>query len=148
MRVYIPASFDDLDACLRGDFTAERAYAVTPRLLEISSLEDEEELAEQVRDEAAYASILAVGSPARVVIVADQVRADVREIAGDHPAAVSIGGRVATEDIVCAFVDEVDAVDDAAAAVAGDDDAAEVLAERDLLWWDVSEFPAIPRPAA
>lgn len=146
MRVYIPASFDDLDASLRGELEAERAYAVTPRLLEISALEDDEELTEQVRDEAAYASLDDAGAPVRVVIVADCSRAEVREVTGDHPAAVSVGGRIPSEDVVCAFVDELDAREDATAALGGNEVAAQSLAERDLLWWDVSEFAQIPRP--
>ncbi|WP_061961730.1 DUF6912 family protein [Demequina flava] len=146
MRVYIPASFDDLDGCLRGDLTAERAYAVTGRLLEISSLADEEELAEQVRDEAAYASLQDNLAPVRVVLVADCSRAEVRELSGDHPAAVSVTGKIASEDVVCAFVDELAAAEDAAAALGGNEVAAESLAQRDVLWWDVSEFAAIPRP--
>ncbi|MDE0573835.1 hypothetical protein ON058_10475 [Demequina sp. B12] len=146
MRVYVPATLADLDASVTGGLEVERAFAVTPRLLDISSLEDEEELAEQVRDIAAAASIETRGADLRAVLVVDFSRADVREVAGDHPAAVALSGKVVPSDVVCAFVDEVEAADAVARAARGHESAWDDLAERDLLWWDSSEFAQIPRP--
>ncbi|WP_084077113.1 DUF6912 family protein [Demequina sp. NBRC 110057] len=148
MRVYLPATFADLEQISRGLFTPERGYALTHRMLEISSLDDEEEIAEQVRDAAAWASVADLGSPLRVVIVADHPRADVEELPGDHPAAVAITGRVGLEEIACAFIDEPGAAAAVAAAVTGDEDARDSLDDHDLLWWGPGELAAVPGPAA
>ena len=146
MRVYLPASFADLDQISRGLFSPDRGFAVTARLLDISALDDEEEIAEQVRDAAASASALELRSPLRVVVVADHPRADVEELAGDHPAAVAIQGRVGLEEIACVFIDEPDAAPAVAAAAEGDEAAHDILESRDLLWWGPGELSDVPGP--
>ncbi|WP_062071688.1 DUF6912 family protein [Demequina sediminicola] len=146
MRVYIPASFDDLETCLTGLWSPGDAFAVTDQLLDITALDDDDEVAEQVRDVAALTSVARRGVPLRVVIVADCPRLDVEELAGEHPAAVRINGRVDGADVVCAFVDELAAADAVSDATTGSAEALEALADHELLWWDVSEFDQIPRP--
>ncbi|WP_084100887.1 hypothetical protein [Demequina sp. NBRC 110051] len=146
MRVYLPATFADLERIGAGLWEPERGYAVTHRMLDISSLDDEEEIAEQVRDTAAMASAIDLGSQLRVVVVADCSRADVTEIAGDHPAAVAVAERIDTAQIACVFIDEPDAAADVAAA-RDDEDARDRLEARDLLWWGPGELADVPGPA-
>lgn len=68
------------------------------------------------------------------------------EDAGDEAASlVSLTSPVALDDVVCAHVDEPAARDEVARALDGDDAALDALAERDLLWYDVTELDRIPR---
>ncbi len=140
MRVYIPATVDDLHRCADGLWEPPLAYAVTERLLAIVASDDADELAELARDVAARASVIDVGSPLRVVVVAELTRAELEEDPELHPAAVRVSGRVPAGAIACAFVDEPDAADDVRAAEGGDDDALDRLDQRDLLWYDSSEL--------
>ena len=146
MRVYVPATFADLEQIAAGLFAPERGFALTHRMLEISSLDDDEEIAEQVRDTAAMASVVEHESPLRVVVVADYARADVTEMVGEHPAAVAVSGRMGVEQIACVFIDEPDAAPDVRAAREGED-GRERLESRDLLWWGPGELGAVPGPA-
>jgi hypothetical protein len=143
MRVYIPATPADLASCLGAAWEPRAAFAVTPRLLEVSSLEDSDLLDEQARDAAALASVAELGSTRRVVIVADCDRSQVTLAPQRHPAAVELAGRVSRDEIACAFVDEDDAAEDAAAAAKGDAAALDRLYERDLLWYDAGEFEGL-----
>lgn len=146
MRVYIPSTIQDLDHCTSGKWEPSVGFAVTERMLQISSLDDEEEIAEQARDAAAAESVIELGSPLRVVVVADYPRADVSEVPDAHPAAVALTGRVPAASIACVFVDDLAAYDDAKEALAGGTDALDRLEEHDLLWYDVTELAQIPRP--
>ncbi len=143
MRVYIPATPADLASCLGGAWEPTSGFAVTPRLLEVSSLEDSDLLDEQARDAAALASVAEFGATRRVVIVADCDRSQVILAPQRHPAAVELSGRVSRDEIACAFVDEDEAADDAAAAAKGDATALDRLYERDLLWYDAGEFEGL-----
>ncbi|MFV0633416.1 DUF6912 family protein [Demequina sp.] len=143
MRVYVPVTLADLPATVSGLWEPTSGYAVTPRLLEISSIDDEEELAEQVRDVAAADAVLELGSSRRAVVVVDYPRQDVTADPGGHPAAVTLVGRVDARSVACAFVDERDGGDDAVAAAAGDEDALDRLEDGDLLWFDASEIAAL-----
>lgn len=146
MRVYIPATFDDLDSCVSGRWGPTMGFAVTERLLDISSFDDPDELAEQARDAAAIDSVVEAGSPLRVVIVADYPRTDVTPVPDAHPAVVSLTGHVPKDAVACAFADDMAAYDDAKQALAGGTEALERLEDHDLLWYDVSELDQIPRP--
>lgn len=146
MRVYLPATFADLEQIAAGLFAPEHGFAVTHRMLDISSLDDEEEIAEQVRDAAGMASAIELGSPLRVVVVADHPRADVEELSGGHPAAVAISGRVGLEEIACVFIDEPGAAD-AVVAARADEEGRVRLEGHDLLWWGPGELAAVPGPA-
>jgi len=143
MRVYIPATPADLASCLTGAWEPRAGFAVTERLLEVSSLDDSDLLDEQARDAAALSSVADLGSPRRVVIVADCDRAQVTPAPQRHPAAVELSGKVARDELACAFVDEDDAAEDAAAAATGDAAALDRLYERDLLWYDAGEFEGL-----
>lgn len=144
MRVYIPATVVDLPRCADGLWEPPLAYAVTERLLEITETDDADELAEIARDEAARASVIEVGSPLRVVVVAELTRAELTPDPELHPAAVRVSGRIPASAIACAFVDESAATGDVRDAVGGSDDALDRLEERDLLWYDASELANFP----
>ncbi|WP_062213006.1 DUF6912 family protein [Demequina oxidasica] len=146
MRVYIPATLGDLDSCTSGKWEPDMGFAVTERLMEISSFDEDEELAEQARDAAAIESVVEFGSQLRVVIVADYSRGDVSAVPDAHPAAVALTGRVPADAVACAFVDDLAAFEDAKQALAGGPDALERLEDHDLLWYDVTELASIPRP--
>jgi hypothetical protein len=100
---------------------------------------DEDELVEFAIDAAAMSSALEEGSRLRTVIAADVSRADAVPDAVTHPAAVLVSGRLDPASIACVFLDEEEAGHETKAAAAGDDDAAERLADRTLLWFDLAE---------
>lgn len=143
MRVYVPVRLGEIDQCLSGSWEPQSGYAITPMLLDIAASDDDEVLAEQVRDVAAADAVLDLGAARRAVVVVEYPRADVEPVAGEHPAAVTMAGRVRADAVVCAFVDEPEAKDDGEAAARGDVDALARLEERELLWYDVSEIPAL-----
>ena len=139
MRVYIPATVDDLALQTSGQWEPGLAFAVTEAWSDAADDLDEEELAEAAIDVAAMESGLERGSRLRVVIAADVSRADTVTAAETHPAAVRINGKLAPASVACVFLDEEDAADDLVAARAGDDEALERLADRSLLWYDLAE---------
>jgi hypothetical protein len=100
---------------------------------------DEDELTEFAIDAAGLASALDLGSRLRTVIAADVSRADTVPDGATHPAAVRVAGKLDPALIACVFMDEAEAAPDAKAALGGDDDAAERLADRTLLWFDLAE---------
>ena len=140
MRVYVPISVDSLGQCLSGSWEPPTGYALTPKVLDIAASDDDELLAEQVRDAAAADAVLELGASRRAVVVVDYPRADVEQVVGEHPAAVTLKGRVRADAVACAFVDEPAAEADGRAAAQGDRDALARLEERELLWYDVSEI--------
>ncbi len=139
MRVYIPATVDDLATQTAGHWEPEHAFAVTEAWRDASGDLDEDELAEAAIDVAAMESGLELGSRLRVVIVADVPRGDAVVDPKVHPAAVRLSGKLPTDAIACVFLDEDDAAADVVAARAGDDDAFERLADRTLLWFELPE---------
>lgn len=143
MRVYVPIELGQLGQCLSGTWEPVTGYAVTPRFLDIAASDDDEELAEIVRDAAAAGAVLDLGAERRAVVVVDYPRADVTPVAGEHPAAVTMVGRVRADAVVCVFLDEPEAAEDGQAAAQGDADALARLEERDLLWYDVSEIEGL-----
>ncbi len=142
--MYIPATVDDLPRCADGLWEPPLAYAVTERLLALVDSDDADELAEIARDVAARASVIDVGSPLRVVVVAELTRPECDADPDVHPAAVRVQGRIPASAIACAFVDEPDAADDVRAARAGDEDALDRLDDHDMLWYDASELSHVP----
>lgn len=139
MRVYIPATVDELALQTSGQWEPALAYAVTEAWRDAAEDLDDDELAEAAIDAAAMESGLELGSRLRAVIAADVSRADAVVDPSVHPAAVRINGKLAPASIACVFLDEDDAADDVIAARAGDDDALERLADRTLLWFDLAE---------
>ncbi len=151
MRIYLPVTLLDVDSAgTSGTVAATRAHAVTPALRELFPDEDDEGLEYAAQLAAADDSLELVGNAPdaprlRVVLPADVDEAAVTPLDDEVPSAVSLGSPVAWSAVVCALVDEPAAVDDVAAALTGDDEAAERLDERDLLWYDATELHTIPR---
>lgn len=163
MRLYLPATLDELDA-LRGgrlDLQPRRAHAATPalvRALADEGVEDLEEVEYLAQMFAADDSLVTIaGAPSvpwlRLVLSVDVPDGAVgpvsggRDSADDEPplSAVEIREAVTGVLVVCAHVDEPEAATDVQAVMAGDEAAMERLTERDLLWYDTSELGSIPR---
>ena len=148
MRIYIPSVLTELAA---ADGVSPRVvHAVTPALRAALPDEDEEGLEYAAQLLAADDSLdLLEGAPARRVVIAADVpqEAVVALDEGEEhaPSAVRLLAAVSWDDVACAHVDEPAAQDDVRAALAGDDDAAERLGERDLLWYDVTELAGLAR---
>ena len=142
MRIYLPSSFAELD---QGRGLAPRlVHAVTPALRAALPDEDEEGLEFAAQLLAADDSLERLGAavpPRRVVITADVPEAVVDSVEDAHaPSVVRLTTTIGWDDVACAHVDEKAAEADVTATLGGDDEAAERLAERDLLWYDASEL--------
>ena len=151
MRVYLPATLDELDH-LDVDTGPRRAHAVTAALRAALPDEDDEGWEFVAQLVAADDSLaLLADRPAvprmRLVLAADVP--DESVVPDPDPdaevTAVTVLSGVGPDAVVCAHVDEPSAAADVVAAVAGDDAAVQRLEDRDLLWYDVSEFGRIPR---
>lgn len=145
MRIYLPATLDELDAALRP----RRAHAVTAALRAELPDEDDEGLEYAAQLAAAADSLERIAAaPAaprlRLVVSADVPDATVTVADADGPSAVDVGP-VPPDAIACVHVDEPEARADVERALAGDAESLERLEEADLLWYDVSELGAIPR---
>ncbi|WP_407317032.1 hypothetical protein UQW22_10950 [Isoptericola halotolerans] len=164
MRLYVPATFDDLDALTvtargaRWDVPARGAHAVTAELAAALPDEDEESREYEAFLAAADASlVLVVGRatavPLRVVVTVDVPDDAATPAAGETaPSGVDVVAVPGTK-VEAIHVDEPAAAGDVravlAAVDAGDDEALEVatdrVAERDLLWYDPTEAQDVPR---
>lgn len=149
MRVYLPVTLDEIQQRPRLE-GPRRAHAVTPALRALWPDEDEEgwEYAAQA-GAADDGVVLLAGRPEaprlRVVVAVDVPDVSVRELDGPPvPSAVEVVDDVEVSRLVSVHVDEPAAVADVTAAATGDEEALERLAERDLLWYDVTEIPQIP----
>lgn len=146
MRLYLPATARDLHD--EDGIGPRWAHAVTQALRAELPDEDEEGLEMTATLAAADESVRLIAAdgsvPRRVVVVADvpDQAVQVPEVLGEEqlPTAVELVRPVAWGDVVTLHVDEADAADDVRAAAAGDDEALERAAERDLLWYDVVEL--------
>lgn len=153
MRIYLPASLPEL-ASSTG-LTARLVHAVTPALRAALPDEDEEGLeyaAQLLAADDSLDLLEPLTSPARrrVVVAADVPETLVEQVDDGEahaPSVVRLLGGIGWADVACAHVDEAAAEPDVTATLSGDDDAAERLAERDLLWYDVSELAALGRSA-
>lgn len=149
MRIYLPSSLAELGS--RSGLAPRVVHAVTPALRAALPDEDDEGLEYAAQLLAADDSLdaLDTGSRAgrrRVVVAADVPDALVDAVdpgEAHAPSAVRLTSTVGWDDVACAHVDEVAAEGDVVAAAGGDEAAAERLAERDLLWYDVSELPRL-----
>lgn len=139
MRVFIPATIDELALQTSGQWQPARAFAVTDALRDEEHDLDDDELVEAAIDAAAMVSGLELGSRLRAVIAADVSRADAAPDPATHPAAVTISGTLQASAVACVFLDEEDAAADVVAARGGDEAAYDRLAERILLWFDLGE---------
>lgn len=146
MRIYLPSSLAELGGGTR--FAPRVVHAVTPGLRAALPDEDEEGLEYAAQLLAADDSLDGLDTSTRagrrrVVVAADVPDAvvDTVEDGESHaPSAVRLTSAVGWDDVACAHVDEAAAEADVVAAAAGDEAAVERLAERDLLWYDVSEL--------
>src|SRR5690606_6243576 len=145
MRVYLPATVADLTA--EDGIAARWAHAVTPALRAAMPDEDDEGLEMTATMAAADDSVRRLAAepaaPRRVVLaadVADSLTEVPQEPGVDRlPTAIRITDDVPWHDVVALLVDEPGAEDDVRAAAAGDDEAFERSADRDLLWYDTGE---------
>ncbi|WP_435736658.1 hypothetical protein V5D56_18090 [Cellulosimicrobium sp. PMB13] len=174
MRIYLPATLDELDAATVTDDAAlwtvapRGAHAVTSALVRSLPDEDEEGLEYAAALEAADDSLALVASrpdaPRQRLVVTLEVPDDAVQVvdaaSGDDdepaPSAVQVVRTVPDVPIVCVHVDEPEAAPDVDAvltAADGDgpdadaalDSALDRVTERDLLWYDWSEIPDVPR---
>lgn len=150
MRVYLPVTLDELQRTTEVVLGPRVVHAVTPALRRTWPDEDEEgwEYAAQAGAADDSVVLLAARPDAprlRVVVAADVPDASVQALDDPPvPSAVELVAGVRLAQVVSVHVDEPAAVADVTAAAAGDEDALERLAERDLLWYDVTEIPQIP----
>ena len=142
MRIYLPMTVADL-----ADPDGARpsaAHAVTSELAAALPGEDEEGLEFAALLAAADASVglLSVDPsvPRRRVVVVADVSGVAAARAGGLPSEVVPPAVVPWDRVVSLHVDDGDAESDVAAAAAGDEEALERAAERDLLWFDISEL--------
>jgi hypothetical protein len=163
VRIYLPSTLDELDATgspvpsddpgrATGSFGSRIVHAATAALRAALPDEDEEGLEFAALLAAADDALLRVAARPnaprlRLVLALDVPGADLTAVDDDDlaPSAALLPVSVGRDDIVCAHVDEPAASAEVERAVAGDVDAAERLADRDLLWYDATELSAIPR---
>lgn len=149
MRVYLPS--DLMELAVSAPLAARLVHAVTPGLRAALPDEDEEGLEYAAQLLAADDSLdrlrhLDAPVPRRVVVSADVPESVVEAVERPHaPSVVRLAAAVAWVDVVCAHVDEAPAEADVRAALTGDEAALERLAERDLLWYDVTELLDLAR---
>jgi hypothetical protein len=155
MRVYLPSTLPGLARVLQaGQIDPVTAYAVTPALREAYSSGDTEELEYVALLAAARASLGLLAAdpqaPPRRVVLAAEVP-DAAAIAAEHPAAVTIAGPIPIAKLAAAHVDDAEAAQDVAKAVAalpaaeaGDEDAEFDVDEaegHELAWYATQELP-------
>lgn len=149
MRIYLPATLSEL-ADPEG-LGPRVVHAVTPGLRAALPDEDEEglEYAAQLLAADDSLDLIDDGAPRRLVVAADVAEEAVVPLDDDDaaPSAMRLLEPVVWEDVACGHVDEEAAAADVTATLAGDEVAADRLAERDLLWYDVSELPGLAREA-
>ncbi|MGD1173085.1 DUF6912 family protein [Mycobacterium seoulense] len=159
--VYIPATLAMLQQLVAdGELRPVNgtAFALTPTLREAYAEGDDDELAEVALREAALASLrlladdaAAAGSlpPRRAVLAAEAGDVSYRPDLDD--AVVRLGGPVALEDVIAAYVDNADAEPDVTKAIEaidaadlGDEDAELIVGDaqdHDLAWYANQELP-------
>jgi hypothetical protein len=155
MRVYLPSTLPGLARVLQaGQIDPVTAYAVTPALREAYSSGDTEELEYVALLAAARASLGLLAAdpqaPSRRVVLAAEVP-DAAAIAAEHPAAVTIADPVPITKLADAHVDDAEAAQAVAKAVAalpaaeaGDEDAEFDVDEaegHELAWYATQELP-------
>jgi len=159
MRVYLPSTLPRLARDLQaGEIEPVAAYAVTPALREAYASGDTEELEYVALLAAARASLALLAddpqAPPRRVVLAAEVP-DAAAIAAEHPAAVAVAGPIPIAKLASAHVDDAEAIQDVAKAVAalpaadaGDDDAefdVDQAEGHELAWYASQELPDLLR---
>ncbi|RRD43169.1 DUF6912 family protein [Buchananella hordeovulneris] len=141
MRVYLAAA---PAALVAPQLEAEIVYAVTPALAAVFPDDDEEELEAIAALCAAELSLSLLGAgPARRLVVAADVEPErLREVTDRedlYTGALALDGPVAWEEAVSLHLDDVAAEEAVRAARSQPERADELLAEHDLLWFDITE---------
>ena len=79
--------------------------------------------------------------PLRVVVVADVADSRVEPVSGDDllPTARRLVRPVGCDAVASIHVDDDEALEDLLAAIGGDEQAFERVADEDLMWYDVEE---------
>lgn len=141
MRLYIPTTLPDL--AVATGLRVPSAHAVTEALAAALPEEDLEGLELAALLMAADASVEEIarrGAPPRRVVAVAEVPGQVRPIDPDaSPSRVAAPATIPWSAVESLHVDDDDAGADVAAAAAGDDEALDRAADRDLLWYDVTE---------
>lgn len=165
MRVYIPATLAMLQQLVAdGSLWPVNgiAFAVTPRLREAYAEGDDDELGEVALRDAALASLRLLATaadapestasevpPRRAVLAVEASDVTLRPDLDD--AVVRLGGPIAIDDVIAAFVDNAAAEAAVTAAIAvvdeadlGDEDAELLVGDaqdHDLAWYATQELP-------
>ncbi|NLI18255.1 MAG: hypothetical protein GX427_05510 [Actinomycetales bacterium] len=142
MRIYIPATARDLGT---DPLRPQQVHAVTAGLRAALPDEDEEILELVALLAAADDSVRLIGErgevPRRVVLAADVEAGSLAEAPAEAIESALLAPQgVPWAAVVSLHVDEDAARDEIGAAAAGDGDAFERSGERDLLWFDVTEW--------
>ena len=147
VRIYIPATSADVS---KEDLLPRLVHAVTRELEHAMPAEGEEVLESVAMGAAADDSLriltaLAQGGetirPLRVVVVADVAASRVEPVSGDDllPTARRLVRPVGWDAVASIHVDDDEALEDLLAAIGGDEQAFERVADEDLMWYDVEE---------
>lgn len=147
VRIYIPATSADVS---KEDLLPRLVHAVTRELEHAMPAEGEEVLESVAMGAAADDSLriltaLAQGGetirPLRVVVVADVADSRVEPVSGDDllPTARRLVRPVGWDAVASIHVDDDEALEDLLAAIGGDEQAFERVADEDLIWYDVEE---------
>ena len=147
VRIYIPATSADVS---KEDLLPRLVHAVTRELEHARPAEGEEVLESVAMGAAADDSLriltaLAQGGetirPLRVVVVADVADSRVEPVSGDDllPTARRLVRPVGWDAVASIHVDDDEALEDLLAAIGGDEQAFERVADEDLMWYDVEE---------
>ena len=147
VRIYIPATSADVS---KEDLLPRLVHAVTRELEHAMPAEGEEVLESVAMGAAADDSLriltaLAQGGetirPLRVVVVADVADSRVEPVSGDDllPTARRPVPAVGRDAVASIHVDDDEALEDLLAAIGGDEQAFERVADEDLMWYDVEE---------
>ena len=141
VRIYIPATSADVS---KEDLLPRLVHAVTRELEHAMPAEGEEVLESVAMGAAADDSLriltaLAQGGetirPLRVVVVADVADSRVEPVSGDDLLPTAVGW----DAVASIHVDDDEALEDLLAAIGGDEQAFERVADEDLMWYDVEE---------
>ena len=144
MRVFLPASWDQLAELTRGSVEFPVGHAVTEEVRTELADSDDEELEYIALGMAASDAIALAGERHRRVVLA----ADVEAAPTGALSEVSLGALVTLRNIAAIHVDSAEAEADVAAAAAAPDDErlAERALEHELGWYAVQELASLLAP--
>jgi hypothetical protein len=139
VRVYVPVSWDILEAITRGPVEVANGHAVTDEVRsELSGADDEELEYATLGAAAADALGLVTSRPQRVVLAVDAAATP-----SGHLSEVTLAEPIRLVDVAAVHVDATDAAEDVRAALGapGDDALLERVLDHELGWYAVQELP-------